>query len=124
MGLFGGSKSRSSTTEITNVTTNTTTQFRDIGLSGAAAVDLAEVLGATSVALARVNADTRELELTASGKQFSQLTAGASEVLARGERAVASAGQQEAAQQTAQRTILAVVVVGVVGLLVFGGKRR
>lgn len=79
MGLFSSSKK--STTQ--NITTNTTTEtnIRDIGLSGAAAVDLAEVLQFGAVESEAIRASSFDKLVQQSGSNYNQLIGGASNLI-------------------------------------------
>lgn len=91
MGLFS-SKSSSSTATSVNTTTNTTTTYRDIGLTGEAAVALADVVAGAGVEITRTGAGTLEKVTQQVGESYKQLIGGASDL-------VNLSGQQ------AQRTI-------------------
>lgn len=116
-----GTKSYSSNT--TKISTVTTTNIRDIGLTGAAAIELASIIGATTIQLARINAQTRQVEVAQTDKKFKQLVSGSSDIIATGERLFAEArGQQDKA--TLQQQLLIVAVLGVAGFAVFKGRRK
>lgn len=117
-----GTKSYSSTS--TNVSTVTTTNIRDIGFTGAAAIELASIIGATTVQLAKINAETRQVEVAQTDKKFKQLVSGSSDIIASGERLFAEARGAQEEQATLQQRLLIVAVLGLAGFAVFKGRRR
>ena len=78
MGLFStSSKSR----QTTNVTTKTTTNIRDIGLTGQNAVDLAAVLSTGAIEQQRMTLGTMDNLVQTVGKSAQQLIGGASNMV-------------------------------------------
>ena len=115
-------KSYSSTS--TSVSTVTTTNIRDIGFTGAAAIELANIIGATTVQLAKINAQTRAVEVAQTDKKFKQLVSGSSDIIASGERLFAAARGEREEQANLQQRLLIVAVLGVAGFAMFKGRRR
>lgn len=80
MGFFSSdSKSEANTSVVT--TTNTTTNYRDIGLTGEAAVALADVVAGGGVEISRIGAGTMEKIVQQNGESFKQLIGGASDLI-------------------------------------------
>lgn len=75
MGLFGGSSSKK-----TYVTTNTTTNIRDIGFTGQQAVDLAGIVQAGVVETAQINAGLMETLFLGASEYAQELVGGASKI--------------------------------------------
>lgn len=78
----GGGEAPSSTTQYTSeVVTNTTTSLRDVGLTGANAVDLAAVLESGAIATNNINAKTLDHLIQEVGAGFKQLIGGAGKLV-------------------------------------------
>jgi len=99
-----------------DVTTTTTTTLRDIGLTGAQAVDLASVLESGSIARTQINADLMEGLLQTVGSSCQALTGGAGKLVqTAGEVAVAqTAKAPEAKSMEKMIPYIALALVGVV----------
>jgi len=77
-GLFSPS---SKSSKKTNITTNTTTTMRDIGLTGRHAVDMAAVLQTGAIETSRITAASLDSLVQQSGKTAQQLIGGASDLV-------------------------------------------
>ena len=105
-------RNKSSSKQITNVNTTTTTTIRDVGVTGAHAVSLAKNAGDQGVRIAQIGADVVRSAAQESGYQFRQLVGGAGELLRRSseasQREIGSAQEQarllvSSAKETAAR---------------------
>jgi len=76
---MGGKSSSSQANQTTNVTTSTTTNIRDIGLTGAAAVDMANILETGVLERSIVNAGVFETVVQEAGSTLKQLVGGATD---------------------------------------------
>ena len=76
---MGGSKS--SDKKETHVTTTTTTNIRDVGLTGRNAVDMAAILQTGAIESTRISAASLDTLIQTVGKSSQQLIGGASELV-------------------------------------------
>lgn len=76
---MGGSKS--SDKKITKITTTTTTNMRDVGLTGQNAVDMAAVLQTGAIERTRISAASLDNIIQTVGKTSQQLVGGASDLV-------------------------------------------
>jgi len=76
---MGGSKSSQQKTQTINTTT--TTNIRDIGFTGAHAVQLADILEAGTLAQTQVNADLVKSVLQETGDKWNALVGGAGDLV-------------------------------------------
>ena len=79
MALFGGSSSK--TKKITNITTTTKTNIRDVGLTGQNAVDMAAILQTGAIESSRISAASMNNLMQTVGKSSQQLIGGASDLI-------------------------------------------
>jgi hypothetical protein len=91
--MFGGDESK--TEKTTNVTTKTTTNIRDIGLTGAHANQLAQILEQGSVTSEAIRAKSFDKLVQESGENYDKLVGGAGKLME------TSAAQQRALTQGA-----------------------
>jgi len=100
----------------TQVQTTTSTTLRDIGLTGAQAVDLASVLESGSIARPQISADLVESVLQTVGGSYQALSGGAGKLVqTAGEVAVAqTAKAPEAKSMEKMIPFVALALVGVV----------
>jgi hypothetical protein len=77
----GPSNSKSSNEKTQKITTTTTTTMRDVGLTGAQAVDLAAVLESGAVQRAELNTTVLNGLVQATGNAWNQLIGGANELV-------------------------------------------
>jgi hypothetical protein len=96
--MFGGDSSK--TEKTTNVTTNTTTKINDIGLTGAHATQLAQVLEQGSVSSQAIQADAFKKLVKTSGTNYSQLIGGAGKLMETTSENVEELAKAGAKQQT------------------------
>lgn len=86
-----GKKTASTTEKVSNITTNTTTTIRDVGVTGKDAVELVNVLESGSIGRTQINADLLKTIVQSTGATLQQLVGGATDVSNRlvetGERA-------------------------------------
>ena len=101
MGLFD--KNKSSSKQITNVNTTTVSTVRDVGVTGAHAVALANNAGNQGVRIAQIGADLVRSTAQESGYQFKQLIGGAGMILA---RSAESSGREITAAQEQARLLV------------------
>lgn len=84
-----GSK-KSSTEKTTNITTNTSTRIRDVGLTGQNALDLASILEQGGIEREEIALDRFEILANEQGAGFSRLVGGASDLITAGDRLTAA----------------------------------
>ncbi len=87
-----GKKTASTTEKVSNITTNTTTTIRDVGVTGKNAVDLVNVLESGSIARTQINSDLLKTIVQSTGATLQQLVGGATDVSNR----LVESGQQAA----------------------------
>lgn len=86
----GGSKQEQTST----VTTETNTNINDIGLTGAAAVDLADVLQTGAIESEAIRATSLNQIIQGVGSSYQQLVGGANELIQSGSEIVEQGSQQ------------------------------
>ena len=107
---MGGSKS--SDTKTTDITTTTTTNMRDVGLTGKDAVDMAAVMQAGAIETTRISASSLDKLIQQTGSTAQQLIGGASDLVrTQGEITQAQLGQKNDLIQLAPYAIVAVIAV-------------
>ena len=92
MGLFGGSKK--STTQNITTTTETTTNIRDIGFTGAQAVKMAATLQAGANESEAIRAQSLDNIVQQVGANYNQLVGGANNLIQAGTKNVQAGYQQ------------------------------
>jgi hypothetical protein len=97
--MFGGDESK--TEKTTNVTTKTTTNIRDIGLTGAHANQLAQILEQGSVTSEAIRAESLNKIVKQSGQNYSQLIGGAGKLMETSSENIKAVTQAASSQQRA-----------------------
>lgn len=129
--MFGLFSPESKSSKETNITTNTTTTMRDVGLTGRNAVDMAAVLSTGNIETTRITAATLDNLIQQSGNTAQQLIGGASGLVrTSGEtlHAVSDIAQTQAAMAgqggTDLMKIAPYVVVAIIAFFALTMKRR
>lgn len=112
---MGGSKS--SDKKSTKIITTTTTNIRDVGLTGQNSVDMAAILQTGAIENTRISAASLDTLIQTAGKTAQQLIGGASDLVrTQGEISQAQMGAKGDLMKLAPYTIVAVIAIAALSM--------